>query len=130
MANVIVPIAQPLILCEGIDLEGGMVNVYALFNAQLAAAFPYRRESFAVFVQLRGGLGDVALHYDLVRARDNHVIHFTEPRPIRFDRRTQLVQAATRFEGIVFEEPGVYLVQLFCDNTWVADVALELIEGV
>src|SRR4051794_16178838 len=122
MANVLVPVAQPLMMCEETDLEGGLVNVYGLFNSLHAMSFPYRRELFSVFVQLRGGLGNVTVHYDLVRARDGRVIYFTNPHQIRFDRRTQLVQSITHFGSIVFQEPGVYLVQLFCDNTWVADV--------
>ena len=124
----VIPVAQPLMLCEEIDEEGGAVNVYGLFNAMRAVSFPYRRELFGVFVQLRGGLGTITIHYDIVRARDNRTVHFTNPRALRFDRRTQLVQSITHLENIVFEEAGVYLVQLFCDNVWVADVALELLE--
>lgn len=129
MANVIPPVARPLMLCEEIDVEGGSINVYALLGAFHATAFPYTRESFAVFVQLSGGLGEMPVHYDIVRARDDRLIHTSHVHRLRFDRRTQLIQLATHFEGITFEEPGVYLVQLFCDNTWIADVPLEVSEG-
>jgi hypothetical protein len=124
----IVPVAHPLLLCEEIDEEGGMLNVYALFNAIRPRAFPHVVESFSAFAQLSGGLGEVPVHYDIVRARDESLVHTTLTRPLRFERRTQLLQLVTRFEGLRFDEPGVYLVQLFCDNTWVADVVLELTE--
>ena len=29
-------------------------------------------------------------------------------------------------EGCRFEEPGMFLVELFCDNTWVSDATLLL----
>jgi hypothetical protein len=127
MAEVIVPVAQPLMLCEEIDVEGGSINVYALFDALHAATFPYTRDSFAVFAQLSGGLGEIPVHYDIVRARDDRLIHTSHVHQLRFERRTQLIQLVTNFERITFEEPGVYLVQLFCDNTWIADVTLELL---
>ena len=74
------------------------------------------------------GLGEIPVHYDIVRARDERLVPTSSIQRIRFDRRTQLIQLATNFEGVTFEEPGVYLVQLFCDNTRVADVALEVLE--
>jgi hypothetical protein len=74
-------------------------------------------------------LGELPVHYDIVRARDERLIHTSRVHQLRFDRRTQLIQLVTRFDGITFDEPGVCLVQLFCDNTWVADVTLEVLEG-
>lgn len=124
----VLPVAKALYLCEETDVEGGAINLYALFNTIHAAAFPYTRESFCVFAQLTGGLGEMPIHYDLVRARDERVVDVSEMRSIRFARRTQLLQLATTFEGVCFEEAGVYFVQLFCDNTLVTDVTLELRE--
>ena len=128
MASVILPVAKPLMVCEEIDVEGGLVNVYALFNAMHAGAFPYTRKAFCVFAQLSGGLGEIPVHLDIVRARDERLIRTSETHRLRFERRTQLLQFSMQFEGVVFEEPGVYLVQLYCDNTWVADVTLEVLE--
>ncbi len=128
MANVIVPVVQPLMLCEEIDEEGGMLNVYGLFNVLRAELFPHTRELFCVFAQLSGGLGEMSFHYDLVRSRDERLVRTSHLQRFRFDRRSQLIQLFARFEDIVFEEPGVYLLQLFCDNTWVADVSLEMLE--
>ncbi len=124
----VIPVAQPLMLCEEIDEEGGMLNVCGLFNVLRAELFPHTRDLFCVFAQLSGGLGEMPISYDLVRARDERLVHTSRVRRVRFDRRSQLIQLFARFEGIVFEEPGVYLMQLFCDNAWVADVALEILE--
>jgi len=128
MAGVIVPVVQPLLLCEEIDEESGALNVYGLFNALRAEQFPHARELFCVFAQLSGGLGEMSYHFDLIRARDERLVHASHSRRLRFDRRSQLIQLFARFEGVVFEEPGVYLLQLFCDNTWVADVTVEMRE--
>lgn len=68
-------------------------------------------------------------YYDIQRARDQRVIHTSLIRRLTFLRRTQMLQVITRFQGVRFEEPGVYLVELYCNNTWVGDVTLELGEG-
>jgi hypothetical protein len=125
----VVPVAQALYLCEEIDVEGGALNLYALFNAIRASGFPHTQESFCVFAQLSGGLGEIPAHFDVVRARDDRVVYVSETQRLRFDRRSQLIRLSVTFEGVTFDEPGVYLVQLFCDNTWVADVPFELREG-
>jgi hypothetical protein len=36
-----IPTAKALYLCEETDVEGGQVNLYALFNTMHAAAFPH-----------------------------------------------------------------------------------------
>jgi hypothetical protein len=129
MASAIVPVAQPLMLCEEIDVEGGMVNVYGLFNALRPQSFPYTRELLCVFAQLRGGLGELSVRFEILRARDEFSIRTSEIHRLRFERRTQLLRLWVQIEHVVFEEPGVYLVQLFCDDTWVADVSLEVLES-
>ena len=126
----VIPVAKALYLCEEIDDESGALNLYALFNAISADAFPHTLDSFCVFVQLAGGLGHVRVHCDISRASDERVIRVSNVYPLRFDRRSQLLRLAITLEGTTFDEPGVYVVQLFCDNTWVADVTLELRENV
>jgi hypothetical protein len=122
----VIPAAKALYLYEEIDVEGGAINLYALFNTIHAAAFPHTPQLFAVFAQLTGGLGEMPAHYDIVRARDEQVVYVSETHHLRFDRRSQTLQLSVTFDGVTFEEPGVYLVQLFCDNAWAADVTLEL----
>jgi Family of unknown function (DUF6941) len=124
----IIPMAKALYLCEEIDIEGGQVNVYALFNTMHAEELPHTRESLCVFAQLSGGLGEMPAHYDIVRARDERVVDVSATHRLRFERRSQLLQLSMTFKGVIFEEPGVYFVQLFCDNVLVADVTLELRE--
>jgi hypothetical protein len=124
----VIPVAKALYLCEEVDVEGGQVNLYALFNTIRASTFPHKPEPFCVFAQLGGGLGEVPVHFDIVRARDESVIYVSEVNRQQFARRSQVIQLSMKFEAVVFREPGVYLVQLFCDNSWVADVVLDLRE--
>lgn len=39
-----------------------------------------------------------------------------------------MFQLAIHLEGVRFDEPGVYLAELYCNNVWVADVSFEVLE--
>jgi hypothetical protein len=125
----VVPVAKALYLCEEIDTEGGLTNLYGLFNALRPTSYPHTQRSFRVFAQLGNGMGDVRVHFDISRASDGRLIHASDVQMVRFARRSLVFQVSMEFLGIQFPEPGVYLVGLFCDNTWVADVTMELLEG-
>ncbi len=43
-----------------------------------------------------------------------------------FPDRQTVVQVAMTIEGCRFQEPGLYLLELFCDNSWVCDTQLRL----
>ena len=116
----VIPTAKALYVCEEIDVEGGMTNLYALFRALRPPQYPHTQPSFVCFAQLRGGLGDVPCHIDIRRAEGARLIHVTNVLPLHFSDRTQLLQVVVHIEGCVFESPGVYLVELYCDNRLVA----------
>jgi hypothetical protein len=70
----------------------------------------------------------IPTHFDIVRSRDERVVDVSATHRLHFERRSQLLQLSMTFKGVICEEPGVYFVQLFCDNMLVADVTLELRE--
>ena len=106
-----------------------MTNLYSLFNVISPSEYPYTLNSFTCFAQLVGGLGEVPFHIDVRRASDGQLVHNTYVRTIHFPDRVTQMQLVMHIEGCVFEVPGIYLVELYCDNTWVADVAVRLREG-
>lgn len=122
-----VPSAKALYLCEEHDIEGGSINLYALLDALQPRAYPHTR-TFVCFAQLRGGAGDVRCHIDVRRADAYQLIYVTNPMTIHFPDHHSLRQVAITIQGCVFEAPGVYLVELYCDNAWVADTTLLLRE--
>src|SRR5688500_4007776 len=104
----IVPVAQGVYLCEEVDTEGGLRNLYGLFDRLRAPGFPYVRDEFVAFAQLSGGLGEVSVHIDVRHAADGQLVRPTTPQSINFPHRRSLAQVAFRLEGVVFDEPGVY----------------------
>lgn len=126
MAGVIVPVAKSLYLCEEVDVEGGLINLYGLFNSLHPRRYPYTRDSFVCFTQLVGGLGHVSCSVEVRWADGQQLIYITHSLPIRFDDRETLLQVKVDIEGCVFEAPGLYLVELYCNNAWVADTTVRL----
>jgi hypothetical protein len=126
----IVPVAKALYLCDfHVGYDNGKVDLYGLFNAiRPPDGFPYEQSRFCVFVQLVNGLGEVPIFVDVRSADNDELVWTTKTRRLVFPDRTATVQFALLIEGCRFDHPGVYLLELFCDNTWVCDTQLLLRE--
>ena len=122
----IVPVAKALIVCENYTgYPDGRVDLYSIFNSiRPKNSYPYRRERFAVFAQLLNGLGDVPFFIDIVAASTSALVWTTNTKNLIFPNRTVVVQLAMNLEGVVFPQPDLYLVQLYCDNSWVCETGI------
>jgi len=128
MATAIVPAAKALYLCDyHVGYRDGKVDLYGLFNSiRPRGGFPYTNGRFCVFAQLVSGLGRVPFFVDIRLAETDELTWTTEVRELTFRDRQTLVQVALTIEDCRFEQAGLYLVELFCDNTWVCDTQLLL----
>lgn len=124
-----IPSAKALYLCEEHDVEGGSINLYALLDALRPPHYPHTQPSFVCFAQLRGGSGSVSCRVNVRRADAYQLVYVTDPMPLQFPDRDSLRQVAITIEGCVFQAPGLYLVELYCDNAWVAGTVLLLREA-
>lgn len=123
-----IPTAKALYLCEEVDVEGDSFNLYALLDFIRPHAYPHTQPSFVCFAQLRGGLGAVRCHIDVRRADTYQLVRNTNVYPLHFPDRRALRQLTVTIEGCIFASPGLYLVELYCENEWVADTVLWLQE--
>ncbi len=127
--STILPVAKSLYLCDyHIGYSDGKVDLYGLFNAiRPQTGFPYTRGRFCVFALLINGLGKVPFFIDIRFAETDELVWTTEVRELTFPDRNMVVQLALGIEGCRFERPGLYLLDLFCDNIWVCDTHLLLL---
>ena len=128
MTGSIVPVAKAIYLCDfHIGYSDGKVDLYGLFNAiRPQNGFPYVCGRFCVFAQLNNGLGIVPFFVDIRFADNDELVWTTETHELNFPNRNTIVQLAMTIEGCRFERPGLYILELFCDNTWVCDTQLLL----
>lgn len=123
----IVPVAKTIYTCDGtIGFPNQKTDVMGLFNSITAPHYPYLLPQFVAFAQLSGGLGQVSFYFDVRHAATGKVIHTTTAGQLNFVTRDRLIQLAQTIPGCPFAQPGVYLVELFCNAQWVADTKLEL----
>ena len=120
------PVAKAIYLCDyHVGYSNGKVDLYGLFNAiHPQNGFPFVHARFCVFSQLINGLGIVPFFVDIRLADNDELVWTTETRQLTFPDRKTVVQVALMIEGCRFERPGLYILELFCDNTWVCDTQL------
>ena len=98
--------------------EDGRKHKYHLigsFDAVRAPAFPHRVASFNVCLVLRSGHGDFPYQ---VLCRDPHgqPAFASGVQVVRFPNLRRVVWASFRIRRVTFQRPGVYRVQVVCDN--------------
>ncbi len=121
----IIPVAQALYLCDGhIGFPGGKTDLIGLFNSIRAAIYPHVQTQLVVFARLLQGLGQVSFYVDIRFAPNLQLIHMSSTHILLFPDRDTVVEMALTLKGVRFPQPGVYLVELFCEAQWVADARI------
>jgi hypothetical protein len=124
----IIPVAKALYLCDGhIGLPNHKTDLMGIFNSIRPSKYPHVQKHFVIFAQLISGLGQVPFFIDVRFGSTGQLVHTTNRHILSFPRRDTVVQLAYTMQGCPFPQPGVYLVELFCDSQWVADTALNLL---
>jgi hypothetical protein len=128
----VVPATKAIYLCDDVveDSNSGKLHLLGVFNSIRPASgenYPYVFDHLCVVAQFTDGLGDVELHFEVVEATTN-TIAFTSPNQVlRFSRRQQTVYACLRLTQCPFPRPGVYVVELYCQGTFLDDRQLHLL---
>jgi len=128
---VVLPVSKALYLCDHhLGFANGKVDLYGIFKAIRPPRYPHQKGPFVCFAQLVGGLGTMRFHIDICRAADRRLMGWTGVQSLHFPDRNTLIQVAITFPSCVFDRPGIYLAELFCDNTWITDTTLFLRDAI
>jgi hypothetical protein len=79
-----------------------------------------------VFAQLSNGHGKIPFYIDIRMAMGNQLVYTSNVHQAQFPNRTITIQLAYTVAGCNFPQAGLYLVELYCNNQWVADTTLML----
>lgn len=126
----IVPVAKALFLCDSVAASAdGKVDLFGVFaTIRPSAGYPHVLSRINLFARLSGGLGDVSVWVDIRKAATHELIRTTTPRRLTFPTRDVLVNYSFRLDQFRFEEPGLYLAELYCNNEWVCDTKFHLLD--
>jgi len=123
----IVPYARQLFLCDDtVPRERGKVDFLGAFHSVSPSAYPFTLEKMCVVAHLSGGLGTVNTYVDIRHARTDRLIQATVPREIYLPRRDYLIRVVHKILGTEFSEPGIYLVEFYCEHGRIAEIPLTL----
>lgn len=95
-----------------------------MFNSIRAASYPHVQKQLVVFARLLQGLGQVSFYVDIRFAPTQQLIHVSSTHVLVFPDRDTVVEMALTLKGVRFPQPGIYLVELFCEAQWVADARI------
>jgi hypothetical protein len=88
--------------------------------------YPHIHPSFVVFARLAQGLGTIPFRVDIRLASSDQFVAGTLAQQLVFSRPRYGRQHGGDHEGVVFTQPGIFLVELLQNNQWVADTTVEL----
>lgn len=131
MAQTITPTARSIFLCDyHFSSEKYKDDLYGICNAIRVEKFPFRQPRLCIFAILSNGLGRTPFHFDISDAQTGELIRVTLTDFIMFPHRRKNVRVVMSLENFIFPRAGLYLFDLYCNNTWVADTTLEVISVV
>lgn len=127
MATSITPVAKSVFLCDRcVPQARAKVTLEGLFRGISPPRYPYVHPQFCVFAQLVGGLGNVPVFVDVLYAPQRRLVRTTNIQQLVFPNRQVVMQFAQYIIDCPFDQGGMYLIELFCNNVCVGDVPLHL----
>jgi hypothetical protein len=124
----VIPVAKAVYLCDRHAASAkGKVDLHGLFNSiRPKQGYPFLHSRFCVFAQLVNGLGQTLIDIDVRSAETDEFVYTTETLKLTFPDRITVIHIAVNIEGCRFDKPGLYIVELLCNNTWVSDTSILL----
>ena len=129
MAQPILPFALPLLVCDDyLQTVGGKLDLSGSFHTIRPDSYPHVHEFFCVVAHLTGGLGTVTTFIDVRVAETGELVFWTHPHQFDIPNRDIVIRLVNGMEGVPFPRPGLYLIELLCENTCIADFRIRLAE--
>jgi hypothetical protein len=121
------PIARGLFVCDRVEVDRKRKNVSLIncYNALHVGQFPSGPREFAIFAALTGGFGRVNMRIMVSRLTDNLLV-YSRDLSVDYVDRVEEVRFILRLEGVVFPNPGQYVVELLADGEWLAQTVINV----
>lgn len=125
--GIILPVAKSLYLCDGhIGIPGGKTDLVGIFNSIRPNGYPHFHSNFVVYARLGQGLGMISFFVEVRSAASQNLIHVSNTHTLMFPNRYTTIEMVLTMQ-VTFPHAGPYLVELHCENQWVADTTCDLL---
>jgi hypothetical protein len=131
MAGGVTPLGKIVYVCDDVvqDPVSRKFHVLGAFTAVRPSdgtPYPFLLRQFCVFAQLAGGLGTCPVQARVVDAANGEEVFGSPAHQVTFPGGTTVVTVLFRLLNCRFPHPGTYLVQLFCQGTFLDDRRLTV----
>lgn len=132
MAGGLIPTAKRFFICD--DVVGNpatgkpmIVNLWDTVRVPVGQSFPFRLNKVCLFAWLRGGRGEVTFRFELVRQTDRRVVTAPWVQRVTFADPNRTIYARFLLPNVSFPEPGVYTVDVFCNDEFFDDQVVTVL---
>jgi hypothetical protein len=131
MTAVLHPVGKIVYVCDDVVADPvshkpSVLNLWEVVRIPAGASFPYTLGKMCVVALMRDGQGEVRFRADLLRADTLEVIRRSKDYLVNFVDRHRSTLVAIRLKEVLFPQPGLYLVELFCEGTFVDDQLISV----
>ena len=133
MADFVAPTARAVFLCGHVaDAGSGNVHMGWVFDTIRPASYPHAQDDICVVLQLSDGSGEVPVSVNVVfwpegEAEPEDILQ-SGSTGVRFTDRIELHRVVLRLSDCVFPQVGLYVIEVYCGEEWVADAPLRVKE--
>jgi hypothetical protein len=128
----VLPNCRAILLCEKVikDAISGTISLIGIFTRLGVTQFPGRTTPFYLFAQLAHGMvGEYELTMEVQDDREATVIGRSQPLPLRFSYRREVIDVIIPLPPVVLEHPGSYSVAVFADGNEVGFASFDTPSG-
>jgi hypothetical protein len=131
MAEKIQPVVRALMLCDHVCLDKFTAKFYllGLVGEFFANAFPNHTPPFGIYVELTGLGKNPTIGIRIGDVDDEHepiIVHRAQA-VIRTESRNEVARSIFEFPmGMAMPKPGMYKLELFVNDEYVADRLIEM----
>jgi hypothetical protein len=128
--RLVLPRVHAMMLCDDLEPSADEEWVFHLYGVRSRIevdAFPYSRPQLCVYVQLTGHAGTTNCRVIVVRPETEQQIYSAPLQVVECIGPLDVVPVFFVLEDCEFDAPGVYYVQVFCDQKLVCERPLLLL---
>jgi hypothetical protein len=102
-----------------------------VFDTIRPASYPHTQDALCVVLQLSDGAGEVPVSVDVEfwpEGEEPEEVLQSDSTDLLFTDRITLHRVVLRLSHCVFSQPGLYVIEVYCREEWVADAPLRVRE--
>jgi hypothetical protein len=122
----ILHVADDVVLLPG-STKPSVVNLWEIVRVPAGATFPYALGKLCAVAWMRDGFGTARFRVDVVDPMSNTVIRRSQTYTYSFPDRRRSALIVIRLRDVVFPQPGLYLVEFFCEDQFIDDQPIQIL---